>query len=142
DYADIPVYHLSGWYDSWTAQVADQTYPALAKTKHNQRLIMGPWNHGGATRAFAGDVEFGAKSTLNNTDFHMRWFDHWMKGVDNGVEKEPPVRLFIMGGGADGSGVATKPAAGRLIHGGEWRDESQWPPAKMQKTDYFLSPNG
>ncbi len=47
DYSDIPVYHLTGWYDSWTSQVADLSYAALAKAKHNQRLIVGPWTHGG-----------------------------------------------------------------------------------------------
>jgi len=142
DYADIPVYHLSGWYDSWTAQVADQTYPALAAKKHNQKLIMGPWTHGGAGRSDSGDVEFGPGSTLNMDDFSIRWYDRWMKGVENGVDKEPPVRLFIMGGGADGSGEAKKTQKGHLMHGGKWRDEPAWPPPAMRKTRYFLGPNG
>ena len=140
DYADIPVYHLSGWYDSWTAQVADQTYPALAKAKRNQKLIMGPWVHGGASRSISGDLEFGQEAVLDNAAFSIRWYDHWMKGVENGVDKEPPVRLFIMGGASDG--VATKSKDGHLMHGGHWRDESQWPPASMKETVFYLAPNG
>jgi len=142
DYADIPVYHLSGWYDSWTGQVADQTYAKLAAAKHNQKLIMGPWTHGGASRTYSGDVEFGPESTLNMESFSIRWYDRWMKGVENGIEREPPVRLFIMGGGADGSGAAAKSKDGRLIHSGHWRDESHWPPAAMKKVDYYLASNG
>src|SRR5258706_2149362 len=75
DYADIPVYHLSGWDDSWTGQVADQTYAKLAAAKHNQKLIMGPWTHGGASRTYSGDVEFGPESTLNMESFSIRLYD-------------------------------------------------------------------
>jgi putative CocE/NonD family hydrolase len=142
DYPDIPVYHISGWYDSWALQVANLTYARMAAVKHNQKLLMGPWTHGNERRSLSGDVEFGPEAVLDAEAFHVRWFDRWMKGVQNGVDKEPPVRLFIMGGGADGSGVAVKSKEGHLFHGGHWRDESQWPPAGMTKTPYYLAPNG
>src|SRR5262249_10423601 len=46
DYADVPVMHVTGWYDSWTRQVA-MNYEALAKSKKSpQRLLIGPWVHG------------------------------------------------------------------------------------------------
>jgi putative CocE/NonD family hydrolase len=142
DYPDIPAYHISGWYDSWTLQVANLTYARMAAVKHNQKLLMGPWTHGNERRSLSGDVEFGPEAVLDAEAFHVRWFDRWMKGVENGVDKEPPVRLFIMGGGVDGSGVAMKSASGHLLHGGHWREESQWPPAAMKKTAYYLAPNG
>jgi len=46
EYKDIPVYHLTGWYDSWSLPVANLNYPTLrAHKKSLQRLIVGPWIH-------------------------------------------------------------------------------------------------
>lgn len=66
-----------------------------------------------------------------------RWFDRWLKGDDNGVEAEPPVRIFVMGGG-DGR----RNAEGRLDHGGGWRQEHEWPLARTQYTPYYLHHDG
>ena len=49
NYADVPVYHVTGWYDSWTRQVT-LNWQALSKTKRApQRLIIGPWTHAAQT---------------------------------------------------------------------------------------------
>ena len=71
------------------------------------------------------------------TAFHLRWFDHWLKGIDNGVDREPPVRIYVMGGGD-----AHKTPEGRLFVGGHWRDEQEWPLARAVATPYYLSPDG
>jgi putative CocE/NonD family hydrolase len=70
-------------------------------------------------------------------DWRLRWFERWLSGVNNGVENEPPVKLFIMGGG-DGR----KSKDGRLRHGGHWRAEQSFPLARTQFTPYYLGPNG
>ena len=43
----------------------------------------------------------------------LRWFDRWLKGVDNGVDDDPRVQLFVMGGGG-----GEKTPSGHLLHGG------------------------
>jgi putative CocE/NonD family hydrolase len=137
-YKDIPVYHLTGWYDSWTEQVADMNYVALSKAKKSpQRLIIGPWTHGGRTRSFAGEAEFGPEAAIDFNALQLRWFDHWLKGVDNGVEREAPVRIFVMGGGG-----AHKTPEGRIFVGGRWRDEQEWPLQRAVATSYYLRANG
>ncbi len=137
EYKDIPVYHVSGWYDSWAAQVANLNFATLAKTKHHQRLIMGPWTHGGQTRSFAGEADFGPEAAIDFNALRLRWFDHWLKGIDNGVEREAPVRIFVMGGGD-----AHKTPQGRLFVGGRWREEREWPLARAVATPYYLRANG
>jgi uncharacterized protein len=138
EYKDIPVYHLGGWYDSWGSQNANLNYVALSKSKKSlQRLIMGPWTHGGRTRSYAGEAEFGPDAAINFNEFELRWFDHWLKGVDNGVDREPPVRIFVMGGGD-----ARKTPEGRIFVGGYWRDENEWPLARTVATPYYLHANG
>jgi putative CocE/NonD family hydrolase len=136
-YADIPVYHVTGWFDSWTRQVV-MNYNALSKAKRaEQRLIIGPWTHGGESRNAAGEVEFPHEAALDFLDWHLRWFDHWMKGTDNGAERVAPVRIFVMGGG-DGR----KSADGRMRHGGQWRDEQEFPLARTRYTPYYFHTNG
>ena len=136
-YEDVPVLHLSGWYDSWAEQNADQNYALLAKTKHQQHLLMGPWTHGGEEETFAGEADFGPDSAIDLLALHLRWFDHWLRGSDNGVDREPPVRIFVMGGG-DGH----RTPDGRIFVGGHWRDEPAWPLARARATPYYLHADG
>jgi putative CocE/NonD family hydrolase len=138
EYEDIPVYLVGGWYDSWGAQTANLNYVALSKGKKGPiRLIMGPWTHGGQTESYAGEAEFGPEAALDFNAFRLRWFDHWLKGVDNGVEREAPVRIFVMGGGD-----AHKTAEGRIFVGGHWRNEQEWPIARTVSTPYYLHADG
>jgi putative CocE/NonD family hydrolase len=136
-YADVPVYHVTGWYDSWCRQNV-LNWRALSKAKKSpQKLIIGPWTHGSQARNYAGEIEFPPEAALAFNAWRLRWFEHWLNGADNGVEKEPQVKLFIMGGG-DGR----KSEAGRLRHGGHWRDEQAFPLARTQFTPYYLKPDG
>jgi len=138
EYKDIPVYHVTGWYDSWGTQVANLNYVELRKAKKSlQRLIVGPWTHGGQTHSYAGEAQFTADAALDFEAWRQRWFDHWLKGADNGVDREPPVRIYVMGGGD-----AHKTPEGRLFVGGHWRDEQEWPPARAAATPYYLHANG
>ncbi len=137
EYKDVPVYHVSGWYDSWAGPVANLNYVALSKAKRNQRLIMGPWTHGGQTESFAGEAEFGAAAAIDLVAFQRRWFDRWLKGFDNGIDREPPVRIFVMGVG-DGH----KTPEGRVFVGGFWREEREWPLARARVTPYYVHADG
>jgi len=138
EYKDIPVYHLGGWYDSWGSQVANLNYVTLSKNKKSlQRLIMGPWTHGGRTHSYAGEAEFGPDAAIDFWQFELRWFERWLKAVDNGVDREPPVRIFVMGGGD-----AHRTPEGRIFVGGHWRAENEWPLARTMATPYYLHGNG
>jgi predicted acyl esterase len=53
----------------------------------------------------------------------LRWFDHWLKGVENGVMEEPPIRLFI-------------PPTG------EWRAAERWPLPETRWTPFYLHDGG
>ena len=138
EYKDVPVYLVGGWYDSWDLQTANLNYVALCKAKKGPiRLIMGPWTHGGQTLTHGGEAEFGSEAALDFAAFHLRWFDRWLKGIDNGVDREAPVRIFVMGGG-DGH----KTPEGRLFVAGHWRDEQEWPLARAVSTPYYLQADG
>jgi putative CocE/NonD family hydrolase len=130
---------MSSWYDPY-CQTAIDNFTGLSALKDGPiRLILGPWTHGDRSLSYAGDVDFGPEATLDGNldadywDLRVRWFDHWLRRVQNGVDAEPDVRYFRMGGG---SGCRNQ--AGRLEHGGTWHSAPTWPPAEMTPTPYYL----
>ena len=142
-YADIPQLHLGSWYDPYT-RTTTRNYTGLAPIKNGPiRMVLGPWTHGAHDVSYSGDVDFGPLSVVSGSladDYNhmrLRWFDRWLKDMDNGVERDAPVRLFVMGGG-DGR----KNADGRLNHGGRWRDERDWPLPRANDTAFYLHSGG
>jgi uncharacterized protein len=138
EHADVPTVYLGGWYDSY-ARGTTANYMALSKRmKTRQHLFMGPWTHGGWGESFSGDVDFGAESVLDDYNgYRLRWFDRWLKGIDNGVDGDKPVRLFTMGGGTSRKGLN-----GKLEHGGSWHDVDDWPLPGTQYTPYHVHADG
>jgi len=142
-FVDAAQVHMSSWYDAY-ARTATDNYVGLSKRKRGPvRLIMGPWTHGDRQLTYVGDVDFGPDATIDGnvaTDFltlRLRWFDRWLKGQRNGVDAEPTVRIFVMGGGS-----GRKNAAGRLDHGGRWRAERDWPLPATRWTPYYCGRDG
>jgi uncharacterized protein len=134
EHKDIPTHHVSGWYDSWDLNVANLNFASLAKTKNSlQRLTMGPWTHTRLGQSYAGEAEFGHEAMVSIEDLELSWMDHWLKGIDNGADREGPVRIFVMGGG-DGH----KTPEGRIWVGGHWRTEKEWPLERALSTPYYL----
>ena len=138
EHADVPTVYLGGWYDSY-ARGTTSNYAALSKLKSSpQHLLMGPWTHGGWNVTYSGDLEFGPDSMLDDYNgYRLRWFDRWLKGIDNGVDREEPVRIFVMGGGD-----SRQDRNGRLRHVGVWRDASDWPLPGTQYVPYYLHEDG
>ncbi len=94
--ANIPVFHQSGWFDG-DGIGSKLNYAALAKHgKSTQKLILGPWGHTPEAQRMLGDIDFGPEAAPDLPRMYLRWFDHWLKGIDNGINKEPLVSLFVM----------------------------------------------
>jgi putative CocE/NonD family hydrolase len=113
--SQTPALHIGGWYDVflWSALQHYQGMCQRGDTEHarrNQHLIIGPWSHMNFTGSFP-EREFGASASsdaIDLTGIQLRWFDRWLKDVDNSVEEEPPVMIFVMGSDT-------------------WRTETDWP---------------
>ena len=131
-YQDLPVLHVTGAYDSWGGPVANLNYPSLAAAKSSpQRLLFGPWTHGQQAQSFAGMAEFGPDAAIDLRRIERRWFDRWLKGEANGAERDPPVRVFVMGGGdapQDAARAGSSSAAtGATSEPGRWRERVATP---------------
>lgn len=127
DRITVPAFNFGGWYDLFLAgpmrNFAGLRKDAANETARNgQKLIVGPWAHNSPSVSLTGERNFGLGATLVLEDLQLRWFDHWLKGKDSGLMKEPRVRLYVMG------------------HG--WRDEDEWPIDRSEQRDFFLHSGG
>ncbi|MCC6532183.1 MAG: CocE/NonD family hydrolase [Burkholderiales bacterium] len=142
-FADVPQIHMSSWYDAYVPTALDNYLGLKARKRGPIRLIMGPWTHGDRSKSWAGDVDFGPAATVDDNlathwrELRLRWFDHWLKGKRNGVEREPAVRLFLMGGGS-----GRRNPEGRMDHGGRWIAAEDWPLPQTRFTPFYLHGEG
>ena len=123
---DVPTLWVCGWYDHYPFCHPDTlAFTRLREMGHkNQYVVFGPWTHG-ETDLNIGQTTFGADSVREKIlpDYHVRWFDRWLKEIDDDGVFEEPVQYFVMGGG---SGTVGK--QGLFEHGGVWEKNGLWPP--------------
>jgi putative CocE/NonD family hydrolase len=94
---DVPVFHQSGWYDD-NGLGTKMNYLRMASHGHpNQKLTLGAWGHTDTATRTIGDRDFGDAAIIDLQREYLRWFDRWLKGIDNGIDREPLVNLFVMG---------------------------------------------
>jgi len=94
---DIPVFHQSGWFDG-DGIGSKLNYLRMAAHGHrNQKLVLGPWGHTDTAMRRVGEKDFGEAAIIDLQRDYLRWLDHWLKGVDNGIDREPLVSIFVMG---------------------------------------------
>jgi hypothetical protein len=119
----LPVFHQSGWFDG-DGIGSKLNYLRMASHGHpNQKLILGPWGHTPEAHRSIGEHDFGPDAIVDLQRAYLRWFDYWLKGVDNGITKEPLVSLFVMG-------------TNKWLHGPTY----PLPQTKFEK--WYLSSNG
>ncbi len=134
-FIDIPIYQYGGWYDIFNeGNVRNFMYlqhEGPQGARGNQKLEMGPFGHG----ALSGDLEYpnggGIGNAQGGADSEIGWWDYWLKGVDNGIMDEPPVKAYMMA-------AARK---GKASPKNRWVSFGDWPPAPAQ-TSYYLHADG
>ena len=117
----IPCFLIGGLQDGYRNSIARM----LERVPAPVHAWVGPWNHDLPNQSLYGPrVEW--------RDQAVRWFDHWLKGIDNGAERDPRAVFYVQQGRPPGAEPQDVP--------GEWRAES-WPPAGLEWQTWFLAPN-
>ncbi len=123
---DIPTLHVGGWYDRQAPTGLYHHYEEMMSTspaRDRQWLLVGPWDHGAARFPVNGYLDHEAPAAaIDMTAIHLAFFDRFLKGVENGFEREAPVRVYDTG------------ALG-------WRARQQWQGATREE-DLFLGADG
>jgi predicted acyl esterase len=122
DRVQCAVLLIEGWAD-WYATEELRAFQRLNTPK---KVLIGPWGH-----YYAEEKEAFPGPRIDARREYLKWFDQWLKGIDNGVMAEPPVTVFVRGWQA--------PSLLCLQDAGIWRNESTWPPERVQPTRMYLS---
>ena len=122
----VPALNITGWFDanypgSPMNYLGMKQYGATPESRR-PTLIVGPWQHGINQQVVAG-FDYGPDAVIDLDGIICRWFDHFLKGIDNGVTDEPPVYVFVMGPN-------------------RWYAEQDWPLPQTKWTKYYFHSGG
>jgi len=123
---NVPAHTFGGWFDIFlpgtiNGYVGMRNKAATPEARAAARMVIGPWGHGASTSF--GELTFGDHAMVSHTDLEIRFFDRYLKGLQNGIDQEDPVTLFYMG-----------------IN--RWRSEKDWPVPGTEFRPLYLSGSG
>ena len=126
---NVPTLNFGGWYDIFQGG-SIRNYTGMrakgAGDGRKARLVMGPWYHSLPLGSLVGQVDMGYRSSYISIDYdgmQLDFFDHWLKGKQNGAGDAGPVRVYVM-------------------ERNEWRDEKEWPLPDTEWRRYYLHSRG
>ncbi len=106
----IPIWMGTPWNTRLYIWVTFEAWENVGTPRDNKKLTVLP-------------PSFPNRPYSQYQDEIVRWYDYWLKGIDNGVMDEPPIKLFVMGVN-------------------KWRFENEWPLARTEWTKFYLHPGG
>jgi putative CocE/NonD family hydrolase len=127
DQVQVPSLNFDGWYDIFVKGAIEnykgmRTRGGSAVARNGSKLVVGPWDHLNWGQKI-GAIDFGKEAANPIDGIQLRWFDHWLKGIDNGADTDPNVKVFVMG--AD-----------------KWRTATDWPIPGTRYERLFLHSQG
>jgi putative CocE/NonD family hydrolase len=126
DRIGIPVHTLGGWFDIFS-QGTLRGFTGMSRKGATDRarrlshIVIGPWGHGPSQKT--GALDFGPEANVDALAVQLRWYDYFLKGIDNGLAGEPPVKLFVMGRN-------------------EWVYEREYPLARTEYRPFYFASGG
>lgn len=132
---NVPCFTIGSWYDFMNqgsiASFQGRQQQGGPNSRGKQQLIIGPWLHGRLNKGNrVGDLVYPESAAWPEHEHMLRWFDHWLKGKDNGIDRDPPVRYYVMGAVNEASAP-----------GNVWRTADNFPP-KSATVPYYLHVDG
>ena len=120
----VPVHTSGGWFDIFLQGTIHgftgvRSRGGSERARGESKMIIGAWGHGPSRRF--GEVDFGPDASRDLIEHEMRWYDHYLKGEDNGIDREPPVEIFFMGVN-------------------RWAKYDAWPLPGTRYTPWYLGP--
>jgi uncharacterized protein len=123
---NVPVHTLGGWFDIFlmgtiNGYVGMKNHGATPEARAGARMIIGPWGHG-STQSYGG-VDFTPVAFIDMFETQLRFYDFYLKGIQNGLDQEKPVQIFYMGAN-------------------KWHGETDWPIPGTEYRDLYLNSEG
>ncbi|MBP3965328.1 CocE/NonD family hydrolase [Paenibacillus lignilyticus] len=124
DQVKAPMFVISGWYDGDSAGVSETWRMLTEHDVPNRKLWLGPWEHGPNRARDLMGVSFSNDAVVYDYDVNvLRWFDRFLKGVNNGIDQEPRAAYYLVGAN-------------------EWRTSEDWTPVEAEVRSFYLGSGG
>ncbi|WP_428277076.1 CocE/NonD family hydrolase [Candidatus Palauibacter sp.] len=123
-----PAFQQGGWYDAYPGSALRihegmTAGAATPRARAQNRTLIGPWSHEIPETRTVGDLDFGPGAWVDVREEERRWFDWRLRGVDDGIGEDPPLRWFTTGAN-------------------RWRDGAEWPPPGTEEVPWYLHSHG
>ncbi len=126
---NIPALHVGGWFDMFAQATLNEfvgrQYRGAPGGRGRQKLVMGPWAHGGARKEGVGELRFPNHQTPPGYGSGP-WFAHHLAGETNAIARQPAIAYYVMGD-----------TSARGAPGNEWRFANDWPIPAAPTPFYF-----
>ena len=126
DRVKCAVYVIAGWSDCYSTALLR----AFSKLQVPKRAMVGPWGHWYPEEKVAVPGP-----RIDSRLEYLKWFDHWLKGIENGVMDEPPGRVFV-------KNYAPPAARMPVAEPGVWRSENEWPIERTETRPMYFGSGG
>jgi putative CocE/NonD family hydrolase len=131
DRFNTPALFIDSWYDYGPADTLALRNLFFRNAdspvaRENQFAVIAPGTHcayeDGEEHTIVGARDVG-DARFDFRGLYLKWFDYWLKGIENGVTDMPKIQIYVMGRG-------------------EWRGEEEWPLERTVFTKYYLHSEG
>ena len=120
DRVKVPVLGIAGWHDDARGTIRNYAIMSRLPGAPPYHVVMDASAHKGIDYV---NGYFGPQARIDRRELQLRWMDHYLKGVDNGVDVQAPLDIFVIGDNT-------------------WRKEREWPLARTVWTNFYLRQNG
>lgn len=147
---DVPCFTIGSWYDFMSVGSIDsyvgRQHQGGKNSQGKQQLLLGPWLHGRFNKtSVVSELAYPDNASFDVEAHIVRWFDYWLKGQQNGVDKDPVVRYYVMGAAnANPVAVAARNEKYAPVEPGPanvWREAKDWP-IKSEPQSLYLASGG
>ncbi|MEE3371329.1 MAG: CocE/NonD family hydrolase [Planctomycetota bacterium] len=131
DKMNVPCFTVASWFDDPKGDSSIRSF--IGRQHHggrhsrgNQKLLIGPWPHGGGKKNIVGDLKYPGNASAMVENLMLRWFAYYLQGEDTGVLRDPAVRYYVTGATGD-----------TAAPGNVWREAADFPPEVTVESLYF-----
>lgn len=116
----VPALIMSGWFDDNGMGTTEALDLVQSWEKGTWKAVLGPWKHSGNAQYDLHALRLGDNALRYDMDILcMKWLEHFLKGVDNGIEKTPAVEYYTIGEN-------------------QWKTAESWPVETSERKMFYL----
>ncbi|MDP5275400.1 CocE/NonD family hydrolase [Chengkuizengella axinellae] len=124
DQVNVSMFVISGWYDGDSPGISETWRMLSEHDVPNRKLWLGPWEHNPNRARDYGGLNFSNDAVVYHYDVNvLRWFDRYLKGIENGIDQEPKATYYVVGDN-------------------EWKTSDNWTPEEAEVTPFYLGSTG